>query len=523
MTLRSPFRLHGKSLVRRLVAEKNHFSPNSEGAQPPISIKALQKRLRKEKARLEYQKEQLDKQLTLAESQLHIQELREVFKEDFYLFCKEAMGFKDLYEPLHRKMCNFVANESSNKKLLLVPRGHFKTSICSVAYPIWKLIRNPQERIALASVTQSLAESNLKEIVEKIKTDTFQVLFGAIIGHPDSWPYKRMNEFRINRKGAKLGPSLFATSVDSSETGRHFSTIVFDDIVNEWKVASPNAIESVWDWFGRQQSVLDIDGEQLVVGTRWHFDDPYSRIEDLPNWTKLVLKATKDGTFNTSPIFPTLFSIEKLKEIRYLQGEFRYTCFYNNDPVGEGVNPFNIHQFHFVDYTPQRSYHYLLVDPAASTARDSCYTGMIVGHALPNEKFVVVKALLEKMHPDILVQNLLALAVQEDVTAIIIEAEAYQKALSYWLKSEMSRRRQWYRIIEVTNTRNVGKYSRLLSLQPYLHNGNIVFAKDMEGKQDLLEEFARFPKGRHDDLICALSFAIVNVIYPFRWTRDDER
>ena len=96
---------------------------------------------------------------------------------------------------------------------------------------------------------------------------------------------------------------------------------------------------------------------------------------------------------------------------------------------------------------------------------------------------------------------------------MIIEDEAYQKSLYYWLRRDMIQRNFHFPVQLIKNPRNVSQEMRLVSLQPFVHNGAICFAKGMPGASELMVEFESFPKGPHKDLICALYFA-TQVIIP---------
>lgn len=479
----------------------------------PPSFNPRMERHRRKKE-LEQKERELAERLKQIDKSVELEELREHGKNDFFFFCKEIMGFKDLYEPLHRPLCEFVSTTESRRKLLLIPRGHFKTTIGSISYPIWKLINNPQERIALMSVTSDLAEDNLKELVMKIDDQRVQGLYGHILPNTKTWPMKRGFELRCPRRGSKVGPSLYSCGVESSETGRHFSTIIIDDMVNDQNTRSKDQLDKIWDWFGRQESVLDADGEFLVIGTRWSWGDPYGRIEKLADWTKMILSAVnKQGKV----IFPTVFSKKKLETIRATQGDYRYSCFYENNPTGHGVNPFDTRKFQWVDYKEQdqESWRYILVDPATTTNDWSHPTGIIVGDALAKEKaFVVVKAIRDKFNPDQLISKLVSLCKQEDPYEVIVEADAAHTACVYWLRQKIMDKKLGYHVKSIKNPVRIGRETRTINiLQPRMHSGEVLFSKSMEGRDTLLEELASFPKGRTDDLIMALS-AVAHVVYP---------
>ena len=482
-------------------------------------LKAMEARLKTVRSK----QKQLNDQLAMVE-------LRDRALNDFYFFCKEVMGFTELYEPLHRPLCNLISNPNIKRKLILLPRGHFKTTIISICFPLWRLARDQNERVALCSATDGKAEENLEEIIDRAARDRFQCLFGDSVGSPDKWPKCRKDQVRIKRKGSQTGPSIAAYGVDSSEVGRHFSLMLLDDIVNQDKVNTQNSRDNVWTWFGRQLSVLDPNCEMIVIGTRWHWDDPYSRIQkQLQSWSDenpkgWYMEKRKVVEYNKL-IFPTRFTFEELEEIKHIQGNYIYSCFYFNEPVGEGTNPFDLRKFTWLDYKrpeekegeydkSQVANTHILVDPAASEAEYACYSGFIVADALHDRKVVIREAILEKLHPDDLISKIFELVQIHDPIRVLIEDEAYQKSLYYWTRERMLSRNIHFSVIPVRIPRNIQRDYRLSALQPFIHNGQIVFHKNMPGKGDLVEEFETFPKGPHRDLLSAMAMIPYGVIYP---------
>jgi hypothetical protein len=231
----------------------------------------------------------------------------------------------------------------------------------------------------LCSKAGNKSEESLAEIVDRASRPEFQELFGQEIGHPSSWPVNRKDMVRIARRGATTGPSISAYSTESSEVGRHFDVMILDDIVDQESVNSPASREKIWNWFGRQLSVLDPGCQLIVVGTRWSWDDVYSRIANR------FQPYIKDGEVNKlgwwiekraaiengKLIFPTRFTREILAEIKHAQGDYVYSCFYENEPTPEGVNPFNARLIQYVEYDPEAAenegdWNYILIDPAST-------------------------------------------------------------------------------------------------------------------------------------------------------------
>jgi len=494
-------------------------APALNSWQAKLKVKALERQV----LEIERETEEIDAALDIAAE-------REQGLKDFFWFCKNVLGFDKMTEQLHGVLCNDIANDDLKRILVLLPRGHFKTTIISICLPLWLLCRNPQSRIALISVSADRAEENLMEIRDRARRQEFIRLYGGIVGQESGWHEVSKNKIRIPRQGAVTGPSIAAYGVDSKEVGRHFDTMLLDDICDQEKVNSQETRDRVWSWFGRQLSVLDPGCRLIVLGTRWHYDDVYSRIErqcprrtenNPMGWTVVKRKAIENGRC----IFPERFSKDLLEEIRKVQGDYLYSCFYNNEPVGEGCNPFDVRLFTWIDYVrPENSddpeeklqtpITHLFVDPAQSKETWACPSGLVIVDACWDRRSVIREAILEKLHPDQLVDRIFSLVSQYNIQRVGIEDEAFQKSLAYWVKREQLARGVFFTVIPVKIPRNVAGDRRMAGIQPFLHNGDIIFDQKMEGKANIIEEFETFPKGPHKDLIAAISQIPHATVYP---------
>ena len=91
------------------------------------------------------------------------EERRNVYRNSLYKTAKDLLGYADLNRNTHGKMIDAI-EENTDRKLIVMPRGTFKSSICSVAAPIWWLMRNPNERILLDSEVYTNSKNFLREI-----------------------------------------------------------------------------------------------------------------------------------------------------------------------------------------------------------------------------------------------------------------------------------------------------------------------------------------------------------------------
>ena len=104
----------------------------------------------------------------------------------------------------------------------------------------------------------------------------------------------------------------------------HYSTIICDDLANDKDRESESIREKKKKWFQDIMSVLDPDGEIIVVGTRWHFNDLYHFIIEELNpklkpeeqwFIKVESCYEEDGS---TPRFPSILPLEVLRSERHV-------------------------------------------------------------------------------------------------------------------------------------------------------------------------------------------------------------
>jgi len=101
----------------------------------------------------------------------------------------------------------------------------------------------------------------------------------------------------------------------------HNSKIICDDLVNLENSSTRYQSDKVIDWWKRAFSLLDYDGEMIIIGTRWSYYELYSWIVE--KYGEKVDTYIR-GAYNPdgSLYFPELLSEEKLAELKALQGSY---------------------------------------------------------------------------------------------------------------------------------------------------------------------------------------------------------
>lgn len=189
---------------------------------------------------------------------------QKAFQLNLFATAIHICGYKELTNHTHREMVDCLENDSLNK-LIVMPRGTFKTSLGVVAYAIWLIIRNPNVRILIDSATWTLCRNSLREIKAHIHGDIFQAAFPG-------WTLTLDNQDEIiisTRTHAKKEPTITASSIGSTKTGNHYDVIIADDLNNEENSMKPELAEKVVQHYRYYTSLLDPGGSLVVMGTRY--------------------------------------------------------------------------------------------------------------------------------------------------------------------------------------------------------------------------------------------------------------
>lgn len=203
------------------------------------------------------------------------QVLAQGFKSSLFATSKYLLGMSEVNERTHGDM---IASLESNtiRKLLVMPRGTFKTSIGSVAYPIWLLINNPNLRILLDSELYTNSKNRLREIKQHMSSELFINCFGK-------WETSTWNESEIiikPRTKIVKEASVVCSGIGAGKTGEHFDIVVADDLNSPKNSNTPEGCEKVLNHYKLYTSILDPGGTIVVIGTRYSSGDVIQAIID---------------------------------------------------------------------------------------------------------------------------------------------------------------------------------------------------------------------------------------------------
>lgn len=163
-----------------------------------------------------------------------------------------------------------VLEASTRRKLICVPRGTFKSSICSISYPIWRLINNPNLRVLIDSEVYTNSKNFLREIKAHLVSERLIAMFGQFY-NPNSW---NEGEITIRQRTVnKKEGSITCSGIGAVKVGQHYDVIIGDDMNSPLNSGTPEGRKKVVDHFKMNMSILEPDGTYVIVGTRYSEDD----------------------------------------------------------------------------------------------------------------------------------------------------------------------------------------------------------------------------------------------------------
>jgi len=188
-------------------------------------------------------------------------------------FVERVLGYK--MAPFHRVWFEFQMRNP--RTLILAPRGHGKTTICNIAYTLWRLVADPDIRALVVCRTAAQAQDCLFEMRLHLEANTN--LTPLLGGRGTLWQRSKLT--LPSRKRISKEPTVTASGVLGPIVGKHFDLIVMDDVVDERNSATEHMRDSILRWFRKVLlPCLEPNGELHILGTRYHPNDLYQHIID---------------------------------------------------------------------------------------------------------------------------------------------------------------------------------------------------------------------------------------------------
>jgi predicted phage terminase large subunit-like protein len=437
--------------------------------------------------------------------------------EHLYEFERDILGWPDIYEPLHRRVCDFITENINTKQLLiLLPRGVFKSSLVTVGFSTYTIVTDPKTRIFIGNATYPMATQFLSQIKNQLqRNEPLKRLFGNLAESADSWREDRIYVAR-EKSYEQKDPTVWAYGIGGNFVGSHFDMAILDDLVSRENISTKEQIEKVKNAYRDSLDLIDPqpNGHKrvIIIGTCWHWDDLYAWIMQDPNlrddFAVLRLPAY-EGEFGSGKLlFPTRLSWKVLGELKRKQGSYHFASQYLLDPIPTEDQVFK-GPFKTYEETDIRGIdlrRFVTLDPAISEKKDADYSAMVCVGVDKNNTWYILDVWRDKVQPKALIDQIFYWNEKWKPITFGIEVVAFQKALQYFILDEMKKRNNYVPIKELKHA-DTSKDERIRGLQPRYEVGSILHPQQttIPAIEYLEDELKRFPRAKHDDLLDALA------------------
>lgn len=287
------------------------------------------------------ERNEVDEQLEEASSD-QVAHVRNLCKTDLFFLSQGILGYNDqnykfgVEEFAHKALCRFMVQEKSNRRMVLMPRGHLKTTICTIADSIRLTLENPNIRILIQNEVLENAESFLKEIKNHWMTNKLlRFLFPELVpekfyGPGVDWA---QNHASVVRTTNAKESTYWASGSGGSPQSKHFERIKNDDLVGEKQKNSQVEMAKTIGWIDAQTPLLDSLEDTLdYYGTRKTMSDGYAHV--MEKYKSRLKVFVREPIEEGRPIY-SKFPMSELEAImRDTPDVWAYD--YMNNPIGKG-------------------------------------------------------------------------------------------------------------------------------------------------------------------------------------------
>lgn len=439
---------------------------------------------------------------------------RQLCLTDLFFLLTQVCKRQDLIHEWYYQRCKEVQSNPDGY-LDLWSRGHGKSSIITFGLSLQDILKNPEIRMAIISHTRALAKRFLSQLKNEFENNILlKKLFPDILYDRPESESTRWSEdagIIVKRKGNPKEATVYAAGiVEGMPTGAHFTHMIYDDLVTEVSVSTPEQIDKTLQCWELSLNLAEPNTKIRYIGTKYHYNDLYTAIRD----RKSAIPRVRVGIVDSNPL---LWSKEYVQERRRDLGPYTFAAQILLDPAAEQNAIFKEAWLRY--YGTKEGFgkfnRYIIVDPANTKNKRSDYTAIVVIGVGADQNFYVLDIIRDKLslteRTDVLF-NLF-----KEYHPLRVGYEAYGKDAD--IDHILYRQKQDQFRFEIQPLKgNMAKKDRISKLVPLFEQGRVylpydreIIHKNWEGrdyyptKLFVDGEYLTFPFCSHDDILDVLS------------------
>lgn len=422
-----------------------------------------------------------------------------------------------------------IAKGDELRKTLIinVPPGSSKSSMCTVAFPLWMWLKKP----TCTTVNISYSADVSKEHQDYSKNITASHLWHNLFDNILTVTYGKSIVVPISNKNKiqnNFGGKRFNTSTGGSITGRHADIIIEDDPLNPEQAHSEAERQTAIRFHDKTISTRKKNDNcylNVIIAQRLHEEDVVGHVlKKNMDITQICLPGEITNSTIVKPSWAKNYYVDGIlnpvRKGRHVLNDLKESL--GNDYATQVLQlPFDLEE---QDITPSmfKKIHEkelpgnitwdLFIDGAYTEKTENDPTGIMIAARHNNNIIIKRNYNVRKTLPD-LIKFIIELEEMGEFDAvksrIFIEPKASGHSLAQYIENDTDYN---YVLIGSGNKRESklvqeGKISRHKMIQPKAESGRLIVVDDT-WTNDFITDICGFPRAAHDEAVDNLGYAI---------------
>lgn len=411
-----------------------------------------------------------------------------------------------------------------NRLAIAMPPQHSKSSLVTVALPVWLTIRNPKLRILVVNAEKELSKTfgiQIRQLMHNIGP-YYDMEVSNVQSSNTSLMFTKNGQLVDSTAGIKL------TGISGGISGRPADVVIIDDPYKGIeKEFTPTALNHSWrDYSSLIEQRARTKTKMILLHTRWNSEDIQGRLllDDYQRQKYEFIQLSAIATENDplgrklgEPLWPEYYDINFYLDKQKTMGERQFQAIYQQKPLDLTSNFFYTDKIIWEDYALNQYYEsdcrsydmaYTSENQALENNTDADYTAGCEAFKVSDYHYHFQDFLYKRLGENN-INYIRNVANQDGLNRdILIETGtkggAAKELFRLWDEDYLSE----YNCIQSEPWGT--KVDRATMLRYAMFDGKIhIHCNDLTLKKELLSQLKAFPNGKHDDLVDAMSYAIL--------------
>lgn len=389
-----------------------------------------------------------------------------------------------------------IRKNKINRLCVAMPPRHSKSSMVTLAFPIWLIIQNPNLKILIVNAEASLSENFGIRLRELIKECGFY--FDVYLSDVKHSSTHLMFE---NHKGELYQGSIRLVGASGSITGQDADYLIIDDPYKGFDDITPTLLNKKIEWFKTMiLQRLEPSSKLIILHTRWHTNDlqGYLKENEPKDYDFVEFPAIKE---DGSPLWKERYSLDYLKKQSKSMGERLFQSLYQQQPLDLTGEFFDLDNLQYNKKPTGITATVRTYDIAYSKTGD--YTVGILAYKDDDNNFYITDMVRGQYGNQN--KNIVQRTAEQDGQDTPIGIEFGVGAAAKLIKDEWTTDLHPFTVKEITPIKS--KEDRAFPLSNAIIDGKVICNLQGKSRDDFLQEMIAFPDGGHDDIVDAVAHA----------------